>query len=141
MSSSRSVNDAKYFITRQIVWEYHVAPVKRKKTNALWLNIWFSQFAAISNLSLFTRFFLQMCIPKILEFTKNWLFPSLYIHCINLYLCLVASQQTKVCIFTQENLDLFYKVKAIYLIQIYPFQNTVCWFGMQRHRHQFKINF
>ena len=44
MSSSRSVIDAKYVNTKEIVWLYYVVPVKRKKKNAFSLNILFTLF-------------------------------------------------------------------------------------------------
>ena len=34
-------------------------------------------YVANLNLSLFTRFIRQICIPKISDFTKNYFFPSL----------------------------------------------------------------
>ena len=40
---------------------------------------------------------------------------------------LVASQLPLVRIFTQENLILFYKIKAIYLNQIFPKHSLLVW--------------
>ena len=63
------------------IWKYYLyslvislSLVKRKKKNAFGLNIWFTLFCHNFNLSSFTRFFHQIWIPKISEFTKKCFF-------------------------------------------------------------------
>ena len=47
---------------------------KKKKNNAHGLNIWFTLFCRNLKFVVINAFFLQICIPKISEFTKKWFF-------------------------------------------------------------------